>query len=225
VTRRSKLIAGVAVATIALLVGGVWFSGDRKPPAGSARAEPTMAQRRAVQDRIDKVWPELAKEGIFVAGSGQGVKPCTAVELFNPTSANIHEIERRFGPAVCVSARPSGGLSACTGILLRHPLPRGPVVVPDLRGLDFFAAEQRLARLGLRWSTVCVGSVSDHPKQLARDDPARSAKVTRQCPRPGENVPRGAEVSLDGVAELPGGFDLPYGPDGRCRDGRQPWAS
>jgi hypothetical protein len=58
------------------------------------------------------------------------------------------------------------------------------------------------------------------PKPLPRTSVWRLEHVVKQCPQAGERVPRGSAVVLDNVAELPGGFDVPLGPDAECRGGR-----
>ena len=55
-------------------------------------------------------------------------------------------------------------------------------------------------------------------------------RITKQCPRPGEMVPAGAEVALAAKAILPGGFKAELsaltgyhtGTSTPCADGRNP---
>jgi hypothetical protein len=218
-TRQHRLVlAGVTLMAIVLAVGGLWFAGDGKPPSGDA-PKWDAAQLRTAQAKVDAAWSELGREGIYVTGIGMGDPTCVSVELLNPSPDNIQTLERRFGPGICVSRRPSGLSFACTGYVPVGDLPTGPVVVPDVGGLDLLTAEQRLRALGLRWSTACAGRADDRVPPA--DSPLRHARITGQCPLAGEPVPRDTLVVLDGVLELPGGYRTRMNAPSACRDGRQ----
>ncbi len=161
-------------------------------------------------------------------GTGLPAKPCVKVSLANPTRANVAYVERRFGPHVCVDRRAAGLAQTCTG-RVSEALPTGPVSVPDLRGLGLRKAVRRTLALGLNFAFSCntgatareVASTPSHPL-------IDGAQLTRQCPRPGEMVQRGAMIDVATVAHLPGGFrfrqsSFTYYATGTrhpCRDGR-----
>ena len=219
---RRAAIAVIAAAAFA--AGAAVAAGDEKPK----ERRPTGAELRRIQDRIDRSWGVLDRQGIYVVSTGLPARPCVGVTLANPTRANIAYVERRFGPHVCVDRRPGGEAQFCAGTV-SEPLPTGPVSVPDLRGLGMRAAARRTLALGLNFAYGCSGPATARDVvKAARHPLLDGAQITRQCPRPGEMVEPGTMIDVATVTQLPGGFrfrqsNLTYyvtGTKRPCEDGR-----
>lgn len=179
-----------------------------------------------MQERIGKRWDALARQGIYVTSTGQKAQPCVSVELVNPTRPNIEYVRRQFGANVCVERRPGDDAQACSGYV-QLTVPSGSARVPDLRDLGLYEATRRAVASYLRYSLDCLGESEKRAKPLPRHSPEQLVRVTKQCPRPGEMVPPGTAVALEGNAVLPGGFEYKVSPltdnvstSRPCADGR-----
>lgn len=201
-----------AVAASALALG---LDDDPPEPGGL----------NAIQDRID--WDALARQGIYVIGTGQS-DGCVDVELLNPTRPNIDYIRARYGPHVCVARKPGGYATGCAGYDVSPR--RGPIAVPDVRGLGLYEAELRLVAAGLTYTAGCLGNRERTPVKPSRYEVRALVRVSAQCPHAGQPVRRGTEVAIAYVAILPGGFRHSFNsfagyhrvPPKPCADGRVP---
>ena len=186
-------VLAVAVVTPAVALGA------SRDEAGSRQSPADLV---ALQARIDADRDALAREGVYVMATGRTADPCVAMWLANPTEPNIQYLERRYGQ-VCVRRKPEGYGKACGGARARS-LRRGPVTVPDVRGLGIEVATRRLVAAGLTFTIACLGDREHRAQVPSRHSPDQLVRITRQCPRPREAVPRDAEVALVGKAIAPG---------------------
>jgi hypothetical protein len=67
-------------------------------------------------------------------------------------------------------------------------------------------AEHAISRAGLRFAIRCLADNDESGRDHPLDVPANLIRITRQCPAPGEMVPTGTKVALNGAAPLPGAF-------------------
>jgi hypothetical protein len=193
---------------------------------------PSAREIDILKTRVLRATDGLAKEGVFVGDIGPhetgGGRTCLKVVLANPTRPNVQYLQKRFGSDVCIPRRPSGGRTQICSGKIAAPVPTGPVIVPDVRGLGLEAATNRIIRGRLTYALSCLGERSSKVVQPGRSAPEQAARVVRQCPHPGEPVPPGTEVALRSRALLPGGFEFelsaltPYntGVEVPCSDGR-----
>ncbi len=224
-----RKVGAVRNARRAIVVGSVLLTTTLSTTAcGGDEVGAGGPDLHQVQADVRAARPSLASQGIYLIDA-QIDSRCVTIVLANPTAPNRDFVRRRFGQQVCVS--PTGGQpdATCVGAYLKT-LPDGPIRVPDVTHLSFSAAQRKVTSSGLRFAIRCLGdtdsSATDHP----RDVPASLIRVTRQCPAPGEMVPAGAKVALNGAAALPGGFTyrtatLTFSTTGHrdpCQDGRNP---
>lgn len=119
---RRQLLSVSLAAVVLACCSGLALAAMR--PASPERMPPSRAELYRLQDRIDKRWNELARQGIFIQSTGQPAEPCISVGLANPTPANVAYLRRRFGPDVCVKRKPEGRPESCAGYRA-PPLPEG----------------------------------------------------------------------------------------------------
>lgn len=205
---RRRLLSASLAAVVLACCSGLALAATRS--AAPERTPPSRAELYRLQDRIDKRWDELARQGIFIESTGHPAEPCLSVTLDNPTPANIAYLQRRFGPDVCVERNPDGRPEVCPGSV-QPPLPEGPVTVPDLRDLGLREASRRLVAGGLTYAAACLGEGKRRVLRITRGTPMDLARVVKQCPHAGQRVPAGTEVALDAAAVLPGRFKYEVG--------------
>ena len=158
-------VLAVAVVTPAVALGA------SRDEAGSRQSPADLV---ALQARIDADRDALAREGVYVMATGRTADPCVAMWLANPTEPNIQYLERRYGQ-VCVRRKPEGYGKACGGARARS-LRRGPVTVPDVRGLGIEVATRRLVAAGLTFTIACLGD-REHRAQCRVPALARPARA------------------------------------------------
>jgi hypothetical protein len=216
--RSRAAVAGLVIALLGVTAGlTLAATGD----GSASRPTPSRAQLIRLQDRINRRWHALGRQGIYVMFTGQLAARCVSVELANPTRPNVAYLRQRFGPWVCVDRKPASPAIACPGYSA-PPLPQGPAVVPNVNDLGLEEAERRVLTSGLTYTTGCHGDHRARVRRLRSYSPDQLARVGRQCPHAGQRVPAGTEVALAGVAILPGGYRYPTsaGLGSSCVDGR-----
>lgn len=216
-------LAACGVLALAL-AGGIALALSRH--GESSTDPPTRAELSRLQERIEKRRDALARDGIYLLSTGPE-DTCVIVELANPTQPNIEFVRRQFAPHTCVARKPRDRIQACRGSE-RPAIPLGPVKVPSMRDLGISAAGRRSLASGLTYAVDCLGENLKTVKRFSKYSPEQLLRVTKQCPRPGELVPRLTEVALEAVATLPGGFSYKVsslsryntGTSRPCADGR-----
>jgi hypothetical protein len=218
----ARLAAAVAIVTVAILAAAVIALASR-----SGTGTHKSGDLVRLQQRLDRSKERLRRAGIFVMLTGQGER-CVRVGLANPTPPNVSYLRRTFGSGLCVMRAPAGEVQAC-GDSVARPIPRGAIAVPDLVGQSLYEAERRTVAAKLRYFFSCAVGAKGVAARPSRYALSTLARVTAQCPVPGEPVQEGAVITVEARAALPGGFthlvtgfQRRSGDERPCADGRVP---
>ncbi len=166
----------LAALLLLALVTGAAFATNGRPDDGPVA--PTEAELKRLQDRIDGA--PLERDGIFFARSSiEEERRCVALQLLNPSRANISFLREQYGPGLCPNRRPAGGYAeTAVGCAVSAPKRDAAVVtVPYVRGLPPHLAAKRMRAAGL---TACYTT-----SRPGRYDAANVLRVMSQCPRAG----------------------------------------
>jgi len=142
--------------------GGSTTGGPTTVPGASTTTTPTVAVPGLSQQTLAQACQELTKSQLR----------CGSQSTASSGSVPKGEV---------ISSMPAAGTVVTRGSVVNLVVSEGPLVVPDVLGLDYPAAAGVIAGVGLepRIGTTCTG---------------QSPRVVSQVPSPGSAVPQGAAV-------------------------------
>jgi hypothetical protein len=220
--RMSRKLLYLGPLVVLAVLGTAFAASNGETPARASKPSPQTLDK--LQNRIDHDLDHLARLGVYVAGTGLS-DGCVSLKVVNPTMPNVAYLRRSYGRAICVETFTAPDAKCA---IVRQDVPGGSrVKVPDVADLGLYEAERHITSAQLSYTIDCPGDSRTKPLRPSRFSPDALVRITAQCPRAGEMVPRGTEVALEGWADLPGGFRWArsaWSTIGRptCVDGRPP---